>query len=557
MTLLVWIIAGIVVLGSVTVAAFIVWAYRPVPGFKPFAYVPTPPDEWPTRAWPRSTPEAQGMASRTLLAMTDHVKAKAASHRDVFLDSMTVIRNGHIVAEVYPNPNYPPDRLHVLHSATKSIVSALIGIAIERGLIESVDVRLVDVFSEREMQNCDARKEAITIRDLLSMQTGMHSRDSYLYAHEGLLALQQSDDWLQFALDLPMAADPGTRFDYSNISTFLLGAVLADATHTDVLTFAREALFDPLGINDVRWEWTRDGLPIAWARMWMTPNDLAKIGLLYLQKGRWDGTQIIPAAWVEDSVTPHAYPKNAVDILNADLTRNPRASSETWVAQRVFRPFADGYGYQWWLDRGGAYTALGTNGQFLIVSPRHNLIVVATSKCKGLAQFEPAKVFRDFIVPSVQSQAPLPENADASAALALRAMPAARPVGAPVAVRRPEIAQSVSGKAFLMEQNPYNTNNIRFDFSDDMHEAEIAYTAREDQNVHFTIGLDGTPRMTENETGGYVAQGTWTAPDTLAVEVEVVGYTTFDKWEFRFGEDSLSVTEHSITGTYAYTGRPA
>jgi CubicO group peptidase (beta-lactamase class C family) len=551
------IFAGVVIVLAVAFAAFLVWAYRPVPEFQPFAYEPAPPAEWPIQAWPHLTPEAQGMSSETLLAMAEHVKDKAASDPEFFLDSITVIRNGHIVAEVYPNPNYPPDRLHVLHSATKSIISALIGIAIEEGFIDSVDVPLVDIFPDREIQNLDARKEALTIRDLLSMQTGLHSRDSYLYGYEGLFALQQSDDWLQFVLDLPMAADPGARFDYSNISTFLLGAVLAETTGTDVLSFAREVLFDPLGIDDVRWEWAQDGLPIAWARMWLKPNDLAKIGLLYLQKGRWDGRQIIPEAWIEDSVTPQAYPKNAVDILNADMTRNRSASSANWVAQRFVRFFANGYGYQWWLDRGGAYSALGTNGQFLIVAPEHNLIVVATSKSSGMAQFEPAKLFYDYVLPSVQSDTNLPENEVAHAELAAFASPPARPVGSVVPVTRPEIANAISGTTFLMEKNPYNTDNLRFVFSDDMSDAAVSYTAREDQTVRYSIGLDGVSRLTENDTGAYVAHGYWTAPDTLEIEVEIVGYTTFDRWEFRFGADSLSVTEHSITGTYIYAGRPA
>lgn len=554
---LIWVLAGFLAVLTVSVVGFLVWAYRPVPAFQPVAYEPTALTVWPTEAWPRSTPDAQGMSSARLLAMADHVNEKIADDPEFFLDAITIVRNGHIVAEIYPNPNYPPNQPHVLHSATKSIVSALIGIAIDRGLIESVDTRLVDIFAGRKIDNLDAKKRAITVGDLLTMQTGLHSRDSYLYGHEGLLALQQSEDWLQFALDLPMAAEPGMRFDYSNISTFLLGGVLTEVTGMDVLRFAREALFNPLGINNVRWERTRDGQPIAWARMWLMPNDLAKIGLLYLQKGRWNGEQIISEAWIEASVTPHAYPKNAVDILNADFTRNREASSQNWVSQRFFRTFSDGYGYQWWLDRAGNYTALGTHGQYLIVSPESNVIVVAFCKCRGLAQFEPAHLFYDFVLPSIQSDTPLPETPEASAALAALATPPAREAVLRGAVEHADIVERISGTTFLLDPNPYNTDNLRFDFNKDMSEVEINYTAREDWTVRYTVGLDGVPRQTENETGSYVAEGTWTAPDTLEVSVEIVGYTTFDGWVFQFGEDELLVTEYSITGTYTYSGRPA
>ena len=537
------------------IVAFLVWAYRPVPSFEPFSYDPVPADTWPTDEWLRASPEAQGLASETLLALVDRLDEMTESDPEFFLDSLTIIRNGHIVAEVYPNPNYPRGRMHVLHSATKSIVSALIGIAIDRGMIGSVDVRLVDIFTGRQMRNLDPRKQALTIRDLLTMQTGLHSRDSYLYGNEGLLALQQSDDWLQFALDLPMAADPGTRFDYSNISTFLLGAVLAETTQTDVLSFAREALFDPLGIKDVRWERTRDGLPIAWARMWMKPNDLAKIGLLYLQNGQWDGQQIISVNWIQDSLTPHAFPKNAVDVLNPDMTPNRETSTQNWVSQRFMRTFSDGYGYQWWLDREGNYTALGMHGQYLLVSPETNMVVVATCKCRGLAQFAPAKLFYDFVLSSVHSADPLPsaDESDGPLVVLASALPIEPwPEGPPP---NPDIAHAISGRIFRMEPNPYNTDNLKLDFSEDTATGELSYTAREDWRVRYTFGLDGVARLVENETGAYVVKGKWTAPDTMELEVEIVGYTTSDRWEFQFGPDDITVTEHSITGSYTYTGQ--
>ena len=197
---------------------------------------------------------------------------------ELYIDSMTIIRNGYIVAEFYNNPFFQRDQLHVIHSATKSIVGILVGIAIDKGYLESVDVRLVDVFGNRDIEHLDGRKRAITVRDLLSMQTGIHSRDSYLYAHEGLFEMQRAEDWLQYALDLPMATSPGERFDYSNISTFLLSLIIAEKTGMDTLEFADLNLFAPLGIADFKWEWNAQGQPMAWARMWLKPNDMAKIG---------------------------------------------------------------------------------------------------------------------------------------------------------------------------------------------------------------------------------------------------------------------------------------
>jgi CubicO group peptidase (beta-lactamase class C family) len=540
---------------AVALGAFTVWGYLPVAPFEPVAYQPRTPDHWPTEGWRRSTPEAQGMSSETLVEMMAAYEASRREDPELYIDSMTIVRNGYVVADFYTNPLYPRGALHILHSATKSIVSALVGIAIDRGHIESVDVRVVDVFGDREIRNLDQRKQRLTIRDLLSMETGLHSRDSYLYAHEGLFELQHTEDWLQFALDLPMAAEPGERFDYSNISTFLLSAILMRSTGMDTLEFARKHLFGPLGIEEVKWEWNSQDQPIAWARMWLRPDDLAKFGLLYLQRGRWNGEQIVAEDWVRDSLTPWAYPPNAVDILNADMTRNQDASTRNWVAQRFFRPFADGYGYQWWLARDGTYTALGTSGEYLMVAPEQNLVFVVMSKSRGIAQFAPAELFRDFVLPAVRSDDPLPENEPALAALrALAGPPALTDEASPVP-DLPATALRISGATYALETNPFNTDDIRFVFDPDLDHAELSYTARESWDVDYRIGLDGVRRFTETNDSVFAAVGEWTSPNTFAVDVEIVGYSTFDRWEFTFEGDAIHVTEFSIAGDYTYGGR--
>ena len=470
---------------------------------------------------------------------------------------MTVIRNGYIVADFYPNPLYQRDQLHVLHSVTKSIVSALIGIAIDLGHLESVDVPVVEVFADRAIQNLDERKRRMTIRDLLSMETGLHSRDSYLYGYEGLFAMQHSHDWLQYALDLPMAAEPGERYDYSNISTFLLAAILREKTGTDPLDFAHEHLFGPLGIEDARWEWNDDGYPIAWARMWLKPDDVAKIALLYLQRGRWQERQILPAEWVRESLTPHAYQKNAVDILRADMSRNRDASTRNWVAQRFVRPFADGYGYQWWLDGDGNFSAVGTGGQFVTVAPSHNLIFVVTSKSAGLAQFHPAKLFYDYVLPAARADAPLPGNEPALAELRRLAGPPEYSSAPTPVPPLPAVASKVSGATYRMEENPFNTDDVRLRFYPGRDFAELSYTARESWRIDCKVGLDGVHRFSDSSPSRVAALGAWTSPTTFSVEIEILGYSTFDSWDFTFEGDEIAVVERSITGEYSYRGRRA
>ncbi|MDJ0712187.1 MAG: serine hydrolase [Woeseiaceae bacterium] len=537
---------------AIAILVFLIWAYTPVATFEPAKYDPQGLDYWPTEAWRYSTPEDQGVRSDALVGMMASYRSSAQNDPNLFIDSITIIRNGYVIADFYQNPLYPRDELHVIHSVVKSIVSTLIGIAIDQGHIASVDTPVIEVFSDLEIENLDDRKRAITIRDLLTMQTGMHSRDSYLYGHEGLFALQHSDDWLQHALSLPMAAVPGERFDYSNISTFLLSAIIAESTGMDTLAYARKHLFGPLGIEDVKWEWNSENQPIAWARMWLKPNDLAKIGLLYLQQGRWDGRQIISADWVAESLTPQAYPKNVVDILNKDMSRNQEASSRNWIAQRFFRPCTDGYGYQWWLDRRGHYCAMGTSGQFLIVAPNENLIVVALSKSKGLAQFAPAALFEDFILEAVESGTSLPASEASLAELAGMAGPPVLTKEVSAVPALPQVALAVSGVTYRTESNPFNTDNIRFIFHAERDFAELSYTAREDWAVDYRIGLDNVRRFTRTNDSTFAAVGSWIAPDTFEIEVEIVGYSTFDRWQFKFDNDTVMVTEFSISGTYTY-----
>lgn len=212
-----------------------------------------PPASWPTEEWPSSTPEEQGIDSAKLVEMVAYYEQQRAKNGQIQIDSITIVRNGTIVADIYLNPMFPRDTKHVIHSCTKSIMSVLIGIAIARGYIEGFGIPIVDIFADKQVAGQNGRLQALTLQDLLTMQTGLRSRDSYLYEWEGLFATQASEDWVEFILNLPFDAEPGTRFDYSNLSSFLLSATITRMTGMDTLTFARRYLFEPLGIEDVGW----------------------------------------------------------------------------------------------------------------------------------------------------------------------------------------------------------------------------------------------------------------------------------------------------------------
>ncbi len=321
----------------------------------------------------------------------------AIREQDYAIDSVTIVRNGYLVSDVAIAP-FDPNSPHVINSCTKSIVSALVGIAIEKGYIESVEQPVLDFFPEQSVANLDANKKALTIEHVLTMSTGLECRDSYLYRWGGLEQMRQRDNWAQFMLDLPLVEQPGSRFEYCNGASFLLSAIIQETTGVSAMEFAEEHLFGPLSITDVSWDTNPQGISIGWAGIRMRPHDMAKIGNLYLNEGQWAGEQIIPAAWVDRSTRKH---------ISATLQ--------------------DGYGYQWWVTDEGIYMALGYAGQFIFVVPEQELVVVFTSDLEERDFYVPQILLNQFIIPAARSSPPLPDNPEGMALLQARLQALANP----------------------------------------------------------------------------------------------------------------------------------
>lgn len=325
--------------------------------------------------WAIAAPEEQGMDSEVLAAMLAEVEEQSYA-----IDSVTVIRNGYQVldASVYP---YSTSEQHIIHSCTKSIVSALIGIAIAEGHIASVDIPVLALFPDRDVANVDQRKEQMTLEHLLTMTSGLDCQDSYLYRWAGLNQMRASTDWVQHVLDLPMAAPPGTRFEYCNGASFLLSAIISEKTGVNAQDFADQHLFGPLGITDVTWPTNPAGINIGWGELRMLPQDMAKIGFLYLNKGVWNGEQVVPAEFVA-------------------------ASTREYIPATL----EDGYGYQWWVSDAGYYLALGYAGQFIYVVPEKDLVAVFTSDLEERDFYTPQNLLDEYIIPAAVAAGPLPAN---------------------------------------------------------------------------------------------------------------------------------------------------
>lgn len=295
--------------------------------------------------WKKNTPESQNIDSDDLF--TVH------SIYDTFpLLSAIIIKNDCIIDEYYQD-GYNDKSQFVLNSASKSVTSALIGIAIDKGYIENTDVLISNYFPQ--IENLNQRWKEITIWHLLTHTSGITSTDSSLWYD-----WRNSDNWLDYIFNLPIESEPGKEFSYSTGNTHLLSAILEQATGMSMYEFGKQYLFEPMGINSVTIDKDPQGISDGGNGIHMNVYDMAKFGRLFLNKGNWEGQQLILEKWIEDSTS-----------IQYDH------SSGT----------AD-YGYQWWVRSFGdadydAFFAQGHAGQYIFVVPEIDLIIVFTSNYEG------------------------------------------------------------------------------------------------------------------------------------------------------------------------------
>jgi CubicO group peptidase (beta-lactamase class C family) len=254
---------------------------------------------YPTNGWQISTPEAQGMHSKPILEMMAAIKKKGYT-----IQSVSIVRNGYLVLDAYIYP-YKDGQKHEMYSVTKSVTAALIGIAIDKGYIKDVNQTITELFPNKNISNLDELKRSLTLMDLLIMASGLDCNDASANRWAGTIAMTKSNDWTQYTLNLPMAQAPGEYFHYCNGVSHLLSAIIQESSGMKTLEFAKKYLFDPLGIIDYDWAESPEGTNSGYSGLRLHPKDMAKIGLLYLNQGKWENKQIISAQWIKASTRPY------------------------------------------------------------------------------------------------------------------------------------------------------------------------------------------------------------------------------------------------------------
>jgi CubicO group peptidase (beta-lactamase class C family) len=322
--------------------------------------------------WRVAPPEKEGLDPKMICAIGPRLE----SLKQADPNGVVVVRHVALVYEHHFGTNPLFDALlanddnatavHRVASITKSVVALLTGIAFDRGYLKSLDTPVFSFFPEyADLRTPD--KERITLRDLLTMTSGLTWPElAVSYNNPSNIEDQRlltAPDPYRFILQQPLAATPGMVWNYDSGGVGLIGAILREVSGRALDRFARQALFDPLGIKDWAWAVLRNGDPWASGGLWLRPRDLAKIGQLVLNHGSWHGRRIVSATWLIQMTAPHSPPGWSLSSLGADA-----------------------YGYLWWLGRSSIYdrdidwvAGIGYGGQRLYVVPSLDLVVVVTA----------------------------------------------------------------------------------------------------------------------------------------------------------------------------------
>ena len=463
----------------------------------------------------RSLPELQGVDPKGILAFLD-----AAAERKVELHSFMMLRHGHVVAEGWWRP-YAPDLVHTLYSLSKSFTSTAVGFAVSEGRL-SVDDRVVKFFPQDLPGQVGDNLAALRVRDLLSMAVGNEK--------EPTGRMVEQDDWVKSFLAAPITHEPGSVFMYNSAATYMCSAIVQKLTGQRVVDYLRPRLFDPLGIDKFSWETCPRGINTGGWGLSLQTESLAKVGQLLLQKGAWNGRQVIPAAWVEEATTKK--------IQQPFPAKPGRPNEENdWV---------QGYGYQFWRCTHNAFRGDGAFGQFMIVMPAQDAVVIMTAESNAY-QGQIDLVWQH-LLPAMDSSADAMPCNDLAPRLQTLHL-----AGAEGATTSP-MAGKVGGRTYQLEKNDLGLESVSFSFIADVNMSGITFLDGAGNfhglgDLYHETALPGTPpRLVggHNSTKGRKfkidTSGAWKDDNTFVLLVRYIETPHHDTITCRFDGDRVEIS---------------
>lgn len=465
---------------------------------------------------PRSTPEQEGIASAAIVGLLDAIEKS-----NIEFHSLMVVRHGKVVAEGWWGP-YAPERKHTLYSLSKSFTSTAVGLAINEGHF-TLDSKVISFFPDDLPSDVSANLAAMRVRDLLAMATG-HGKDTI----NPMRTSTGGESWAKIFLSMPVEFEPGTHFLYNTGATYMQSAIVQKTTGKTVLEFLKPRLFEPLDIEGMDWEVDPKGIVVGGYGLRVKTEDIAKFGQLYLQKGNWNGKQLIPAEYVAMATSKQ------VDNAPEKPTR-PNEEND----------WAQGYGFQFWRCTHNAVRGDGAFGQFCIMMPDQETVVAITSESFDLQGS--MKLIWDNLSPAL-GKASLSADKTAQKELASRLKNLALKVPTSVSSTR---ASKISGKTFKLDENPLKVSAVTLTFAgdggtmsvtDDKGEHKLKFGSskwvdEKDFKTQQLFPLPGRPGLPT----AVAAVGTWTDENTFQVSLRYAETAHGDNFIFAFADDGVTI----------------
>lgn len=455
---------------------------------------------------PRSAPEAQGVSSAAVLDFVTTAEEKINA-----LHSFMLVRHGQVVAEGWWAP-YAAELPHQMFSLSKSFTSTAVGLAIAEGKF-SVEDAVLKFFPDEAPASPGASLRAMRVRDLLTMSTGHHNEDIQGFPFNG------EESLVKKFLALPVTHKPGTFFVYNTPATYMLSAIVQKTTGQTVLDYLQPRLFGPLGIAKPTWEASKQGVSMGGFGLSLRTEDIARFGQLYLQRGQWQGRQLVPATWV-DSATSRWMSNGS----------NPASDWE------------QGYGFQFWRCRHGVYRGDGASGQFCVVFPELDAVLAITAGTRDMQGV--LNVVWDKLLPALKANGPsLP--ADVAAESALQKKLGSLSLKKPVPIDTPPLAKTIAGQRYVFPKNPQAIEWMSIaPHPSDPRAMELSSSVGGVRQIWKVVPGAWTPGelASDGQKSPIALSGAWTAPDTFTLDLVFTHTPNTARYTHTFADDQMTLT---------------
>jgi CubicO group peptidase (beta-lactamase class C family) len=414
---------------------------------------------------PRSIPESEGVSSSGII---DFINAVDTGRQEIH--SFMFIRHGKVIAEGWWNP-YGPEYRHIMFSASKTFTATGIGLAVSENRLKLTD-KVISFFPYSLPDTIGAYMKELTVQNLLTMSVGQEP---------ALMGAGANDDWIRTFISLEPVHEPGTVFLYNNMATFMLSAIVQQVTGQTLFEYLKPRIFDPLSIRGIDWDMNPQGINLGMIGLRLRTEDMAKFGQLLIQNGKWNGKQLVPEQWIKEATS--------FKIESGDPSNKMPKDKNDW---------AQGYCYQMWRGRNNTVRLDGMAGQFVILIPDKDAIVVLTANARNTQ--EEMNLVHNYLVPAIKSGKAI--TADEASYAELQKKQSALSVKQDDSkVTKSDLTGKISGKEFLLGDNDFKIESVYFTFKGE----ECSFALKRDNNISVIKCGNGSWKISNTKSSSLLA----------------------------------------------------